>query len=118
MSLPGILSRPAHARTGRDRAGRDQAGVDLRLPPMPRGHLGPLPCRVRGQAGRRHEFRREQAGQALLAAADADLLPVLGHAPAHREAELREGLVERGEVPVAFGVSQHPVAVEDQRPRW
>ena len=44
----------------------------------------------------------------------SQLLAVLLLGPAHRQAELLEGLVERGQVAVALGVGEHPVAVEDQ----
>ncbi len=42
------------------------------------------------------------------------LLRVLLLAPLHVQAELGERLVERRQVPVALGVGEHPVAVEDE----
>ncbi len=120
---PAASPRPAPRPTtrsmpgpGRDRAGGDQLGVDGGLAPVPGGDGGLLPGGVGGQAGGGHELRGEQAGQPFLAAADAELLLVLRHAPADREAELGERLVERGQVAVALGVGQHPVAVEDEAP--
>ncbi len=57
----------------------------------------------------------ELAGDALLAAADLQLLGVGGLVPVDRQVELGEGLVEGGQVAVLLGVGQHTVAVEDER---
>ena len=43
------------------------------------------------------------------------LAPVLLLGPLDREAELPERLVEGRQVPVALGVGEHAVAVEDER---
>jgi hypothetical protein len=57
----------------------------------------------------------EQRGDPLLAAADLQPPGVLGLVPDDVQAGLRERLVEGWPVPVALGVGQHPVAVEDER---
>jgi hypothetical protein len=76
-----------------------------------------LPGLVGRQPGRGDELRGEQAAHPLLAAADEQPLRVVLLRPAHRQAELLECLVERGQVPVPLGVGEHAVAVEDQRVR-
>ncbi len=111
----GLPHQPGHPRPGRDRAPRDQVQVDLGLAAVPGGDRGPLPLGVGRQAGRGDELGGEQAGQALLAAADEDLPPVLLHRPPDRQPELLEGLVERHQVAVQLGVGEHAVAVEDER---
>jgi hypothetical protein len=81
---------------------------------VPRGDGGLLVGGAGRQPGSGHELRREQAGQPLLAAADEDLLPVFVDAPADREPELGERLVEGDQVPVPLRVGQHSVTVEDE----
>ena len=111
----GLPHQPGHPRPGRDRAPRHQVQVDLGLAAVPGGDGGPLPLGVGGQPGRRDELGGEQAGQALLAAADEDLLLVLVDRPPDGQPELLEGLVERDQVAVQLGVGEHAVAVEDER---
>src|SRR5262249_31477168 len=62
-----------------------------------------------------YELRREQARHALLAAADLEPLGVLLLAPVHRQPDIGERLVERGQVAVALCVGEHAVAVEEER---
>src|ERR671916_452867 len=83
------------------------ASSTSRATPVPAGQHLALAVLVGGQPGRGDERRRQQTGHPLLAAADQQLLRVLVLAPPHRQAELGERLVERGQVAVALGVGEH-----------
>ena len=81
---------------------------------MPGGDGVLLTRGVGRKACGRYELRREQAGHAFLATADADLFLIVRYAPADREAEFGESLVERDQVAKALGVGQHSVAVKHE----
>ena len=115
---PGVQGRADQAgdpRPRRDGTACHEVQVDLRLAAVPGRDDGPLALGVFGQAGLRDELGSEQAGHALLAAADQQLLTVLRDGPADGQAELLERLVERDEVAVPLGVGDNAVAVEDER---
>ncbi len=102
------------ARTRRQLAGPDHLDIQLGLALVPLRHFCRLALRIGRQTGLGHERGREQRGHALLATADAEGRPVLLLGPLHGQAELTEGLIERRQVPVSFGVSEDAVAVEDE----
>jgi len=115
-SAPRFGHEGGEARRGRTRPGRDQLGVDGGLAAVPGGDGALLSRGVGRQARGRDELRREQAGQPIFAAADAELFCVVRDAPADREVKFGEHLVERDQVAVPLCVGQHPVAVEHQGP--
>ena len=96
------------------RAGFHKLGIDGRFAAMQIGKQLALALRIGGKRIASHKVSGENGGHPLFTSADEYLLGVVRVGPLHGYARFGESLVERGEMPEAFGVGEHAITIEQQ----